>query len=266
MIPKIVHYVWLGPDPLPPIAQNCINSWHRLLPEYQLMHWGNEQAALIDNHYLQQAIHLKKWAFASDVIRLYALNKYGGIYLDTDVEVLQPLDGFLQYKFFTGHEFYNQFCSPITTAVLGAEPELPLITEFLSLYAQAVLYGPGYLDQTANTHRLTDYLRQKYAIPKLLDPNTHLTLEEGHEVFPSHYFCTPTATPSYAIHHFSGSWLYQYSRKLKYSWGKKIHLIRFIPEKNQSSGQLPLLPGESVLIKFVVKTKVYALIKSTHCA
>jgi mannosyltransferase OCH1-like enzyme len=264
VIPRIIHYVWLGPNPLPALAQRCLESWQAHLPGYRIMIWGNDRAKEINNLYLQQAIHLKKWAFASDVIRLHALKLFGGIYLDTDVEVKQSLDEFLELNFFTGHEVYNQYCSPITTAVMGAAPGVPLIDELLSLYDQAVFYRPGYVDQTANTHRLSDYLKQKYALPAVLKPENCLTLENGHLVFPCHYFCTPCLDkPSYTVHHFSGSWVDDYNRKLKYAWGRHLHWIRFTPEKINHGGQLPLFPSEKLLFKFCLKNKIYALIKTT---
>jgi hypothetical protein len=87
MIPKIIHYVWLGNAPLPEDMQECMDSWKKWMPEYQLMRWDDEAIRDIDSVFVREALAERKWAFASDVIRLYVIHKYGGIYMDTDVMV-----------------------------------------------------------------------------------------------------------------------------------------------------------------------------------
>ena len=94
MIPKIIHYVWLGNAPLPEDMQKCMDSWKKWMPEYQLMRWDDEAIRDIDSVFVREALMERKWAFASDVIRLYAIHKYGGIYMDTDMEVISNLNEF----------------------------------------------------------------------------------------------------------------------------------------------------------------------------
>ncbi|MEN7470513.1 glycosyltransferase family 32 protein, partial [Providencia stuartii] len=89
MIPKIIHYIWVGNNPKPQFVLDCIETWKQHLPDYEIMEWGNDCLETINNTYVNEAIKNKKWAFASDYIRLYALYNYGGIYLDSDVEVTQ---------------------------------------------------------------------------------------------------------------------------------------------------------------------------------
>jgi mannosyltransferase OCH1-like enzyme len=104
MIPKVIHYCWFGGKPLPELAKKCIASWKKKCPDYEIKEWNETNFDLSSNRYLQEAIKMKKWAFASDYIRLAVLYNEGGIYLDTDVEILKPLDKFLRHDFFTNFE------------------------------------------------------------------------------------------------------------------------------------------------------------------
>ncbi|EKT54174.1 glycosyltransferase family 32 protein [Providencia burhodogranariea] len=103
MIPKIIHYIWVGDNQKPQFVLDCIATWKKYLPDYEIMEWGNECLKIIDNAYAHEAYENKKWAFVSDYIRLYALYKHGGIYLDTDVEVTKNFDDFLALDFFSGY-------------------------------------------------------------------------------------------------------------------------------------------------------------------
>ena len=93
MIPKIIHYCWFGRNPKPKLALKCIKSWKKYCPDYEIIEW-NEDSFDIESAplYVRQAYEAKKWAFVTDYVRLYAMTKFGGIYMDTDVEVIKPLD------------------------------------------------------------------------------------------------------------------------------------------------------------------------------
>ena len=101
-IPKVIHYCWFGGNPLPELVQNCINSWKKYCPDYEIIQWDESNFDISSNQYVAEAYAARKWAFVSDYVRLYALYHNGGIYLDTDVEVLKPLDCFLNEEAFTG--------------------------------------------------------------------------------------------------------------------------------------------------------------------
>lgn len=120
MIPKKIHYVWVGDKPKPELVLKCIASWKKHLPDYEIIEWGNDFLNTINNKYVQEATLAKKWAFVSDYIRLYALYHQGGIYLDTDVIVKANLDQFLTHDFFTSYEIYHSTILPMMTAVIGA--------------------------------------------------------------------------------------------------------------------------------------------------
>jgi mannosyltransferase OCH1-like enzyme len=100
MIPKIIHYTWFSGDEMPQVIKECIASWKRILPEYELRLWDYNAIKDIDSVFLKEALEVKKWAYAADFVRLYALYNEGGIYLDTDVMVFKRFDCFLNDKCF----------------------------------------------------------------------------------------------------------------------------------------------------------------------
>ena len=102
-IPKIIHYCWFGGKPKPELAQKCIKSWKKFCPDYEIMEWNESNFDVTTAPlYVQQAYCLKRWAFVSDYVRLKALVEMGGVYMDTDVEVIKPLDPYLHHEAFAG--------------------------------------------------------------------------------------------------------------------------------------------------------------------
>ena len=139
MIPKIIHYTWFSNDEMPPVVKLCIETWKVVLPDYKLKKWNMESIRNIDSVFLKEAILEKKWAYAADFVRLYAVYYYGGIYLDTDVMVLRSFDEFLVNKCFIGKEnsihFYGNFSSHyLSSHCFGAEKNHPFIKECLDYY------------------------------------------------------------------------------------------------------------------------------------
>ena len=100
MIPKIIHYCWFGKNPLSDLAKKCIDSWKKYCPDYEIIEWNEENFDINSNVYVKEAYDSKKWAFVTDYVRLYALDKCGGIYMDTDVELLKGIDVFLENEAF----------------------------------------------------------------------------------------------------------------------------------------------------------------------
>ena len=149
-IPKIIHYVWVGPKPLTPLAKRCITSWKKNLPEYELRLW-NEQNSPMEHHYVQVMYQKKKWAFVSDYIRFWALEQYGGIYLDTDTEVLKPFDDLLSHS-----AFFGQTKDGVTAAgVIGAMPGHPAITAIRKVYDEDRTYSTERTSPRTVTDTLT---------------------------------------------------------------------------------------------------------------
>jgi len=119
MIPKIIHYCWFGRNPLPSLAVKCINSWKKYLPEYEIKEWNESNFDVEKYRFAKEALDCKKYAFVSDVCRLYVIEKFGGIYMDTDVEVLKPLDCFLHHTAFSGFENDSFVPTGIMASVKG---------------------------------------------------------------------------------------------------------------------------------------------------
>lgn len=124
-IPKIIHYCWFGRKEKPELIKKCIKSWNEVLVDYEIIEW-NEENFKLNNDFVKEAYQAGKYAFVSDYVRLHALYHYGGIYLDTDVEVYKPFDLFLQHDSFWGFEQGNY----IATSTMGAKKIIPLSKVF----------------------------------------------------------------------------------------------------------------------------------------
>lgn len=134
-IPKVIHYVWVGEKPLTPLAEASIASWKKYLPEYELKLW-NESNSPMNHHYVQAMYAQKKWAFVADYIRFYVLEKEGGIYLDTDTEVLKSFDSLLTHS-----AFFGKTKDGVTAAgVIGAAPHEQVIKDILDVYEKDTTY------------------------------------------------------------------------------------------------------------------------------
>lgn len=148
-IPKIIHYCWLTDDesrPKPQIVTDCIASWHKAMPDYEIRCWGINDFDINSIPFVREACEAKKWAFASDYIRLHALYNYGGIYMDTDVITHKSFDPFLHHSAFSSIEFWPDLFFEnmkkgsnaglgILSAVLAAEPKHNWIKTFMDFYA-----------------------------------------------------------------------------------------------------------------------------------
>ena len=120
MIPKKIHLIWLSGEEYPKGVADCIGGWRQLLPDYELCHWGMAEAEKVDSTFLHEAIGARKWAFAADFLRLYAVYNQGGIYLDSDVKVLKGFDPLLYGKAFVGRENSVHIDGGLTECYLGA--------------------------------------------------------------------------------------------------------------------------------------------------
>lgn len=208
MIPKIFHYVWIGGKPLPEKNQKFLDSWKKVCPDYEIMLWDEKNFDIEgSNDYVKEAYKSKKYAFVSDYIRLHALYEFGGIYLDTDVEILKPFDDLLNKSMFMCRE-NNAYLS---TAVIGAEKGNEIIKEFLETYESRHFVKPdGSFDISTNVEKISLFLQKKFGYPlssKRFE-NPEITIYESTYFSPKDYFsgkCRSTKN-SYAIHHFDGTW------------------------------------------------------------
>lgn len=200
MIPKKIHYVWVGGNKKPNDIERCMNTWRRHLSDYEIVEWNENNFDINSHPYAKAAYEAKKWAYVSDYIRAYAIYKYGGIYLDTDILLLDNFDAFLNYRAFVGYENPDY---PFT-AVFGAEKEHPLLESILDYYdKQEFEYDKIDQMKFVNTKTVSDILIQDYGC-KL--GNLRQTLNEGIEVFPDNILCNPSES-SVSIHVFTGTWI-----------------------------------------------------------
>lgn len=216
MIPKIIHYCWFGDKEMPELAQKCIASWKQYLPDYELRLWNEETFDLDMYPYAREAYDNRKFAFVTDVVRLWALNEFGGIYMDTDVEILKPLDDLLHLPAFTGYE--GSVANAPVTGLMASEAKGIWVREMLSYYdGRHFIKEDGKLDLTPNT----DTIAKMMTIGGFnIDGKYHVYKDNMH-VFPVDYFCPLSSTRvlkltknSYCIHHFAGSWI-EYTRAQK---------------------------------------------------
>lgn len=218
MIPKIIHYCWFGGSELSKEAKKYIETWRSLCPEYQIIEWNETNFNVDAVPYVREAYEQRKWAFVSDYARLYALEKYGGIYFDTDVEVLKPLDTFLNNKAFIGAESKYSIC----TAVIGAEKGATFICELMSLYNDLHFVNEQEMDLTPNSQRIFEYLKNTYDYKETSKPIKW----ENCTLYPKDYFSPincytykqEITKNTYCIHRFAGTWKNEkevFSNKLK---------------------------------------------------
>lgn len=201
MIPKKIHYVWLGKGEKNDRIKHCIESWKKYLPDYEIIEWNEDNFDIEYNDFTKKAYENKKWAFVSDVVRLYALYKEGGIYMDTDVEVYKPLDEFLNEEGFSGFECKHY---PVT-ATLGAVKGNPVIKLMLDYYnaIDFKMYDnwQDYITyQETNTCIMSNILGM-LGIDRERDEIQHI---KHFTVYPQSYFFTKDE--GYTYHSFNGSW------------------------------------------------------------
>ena len=210
-IPKIVHYCWFGRKEIPELAKKCLKSWDKYLPDYKKVLWNEDSFDINSNLFVKQAYESKKFAFVTDYVRLYALYHHGGIYMDTDVEVIKSLDRFLEHPAFSGFENINY----IPTATMGSIKGHPWIGRLLQHYYdnRPFIREDGSMDITTNVSTITDISQREYNWNK---GNNYQILKDGVHIYPNDYFCPkvyPSPVPvitenTHTIHHFAGSWLY----------------------------------------------------------
>ena len=215
MIPKKIHYCWFGRNPFPPIIEKCIATWQTVLPEYEIKRWDESNFDVSQNNYVKEAYEAKKYAFVSDFARFDILYREGGIYLDTDVEILRNLDNFLHHKMFTGFE--NEKCVA-PGLILGAIPKANLIGYLRNYYLDKSFAKS---DGSFNMESIVSIMT-KILLDRGLRLDGEFQIVEEIAIYPTDYFsplqfhtgklCKTSNTVS--IHHYAGSWL-SYDDKFK---------------------------------------------------
>lgn len=187
MIPKIIHLCWLSGDPYPEKIAKCISTWEKYLPDYEIMLWDTERFDVNSTLWTKQAFETGKYAFVSDYIRFYAVYNFGGIYLDSDIEVLKSFDDLLDLPYFVGHEFpTNDF----EIAVMGAEKGTEWVKKCLDYYTgRRFINSDGSLNITTCPRIMTPILKERFAIKDIFSIKEFNHDKDTLCVFPVEFFC-----------------------------------------------------------------------------
>lgn len=200
MIPKKIHYVWVGGKEKPKDIQKCMKTWKKHLKGYEFIEWNEKNFDIEAHHFTKHAYEAKKWAFVSDYIRAYVIYNQGGIYLDTDNCVLRNLDDLLENRAFVGFE-NDEY--PFT-ACFGAEAKHPLVKDMLDYYDDIDFsFDKDNQMANVNTKSVSEILVKKY---KCKRGNKEQLLKEGIKVYKDDVLCNPSKN-SYVIHVFTGTWM-----------------------------------------------------------
>ena len=207
MIPRIIHYCWFGGTELPEEVEKCIESWKRYCPDYKIIRWDESNYDYTLYSFAKEAYEQKKWAFVSDVARLDIVYRYGGIYLDTDVELIKNLEDLLKEQAFMGIE---NGCSVATGLGFGAQAGNKLIKENLDEYRQMKFIKEDGELNLIPCPQITTTVLERHG----LERKDEMQIIDGMKVFPSDFFCPMILSNgearitknTFSIHHFAGTW------------------------------------------------------------
>ena len=241
MIPKIIHYCWFGRNPLPELAQKCIASWKKYLPDYEIKEWNEDNFDVNIIPYTAEAYAMKKYAFVSDYARFWILYRYGGIYFDTDVEVIRPIDDIIAKGNFMGYETdpnpkRGDAGSVAPGLGLGVNPGLGLgVNPGLGLIEKMMHYydGQHFVHEAVMKNQITVvHIATKVLCDNGLKNVTGIQEVDGCYIYPAEFFCPINVTTgrihveknTRTIHHYAGTWVDK-----KFSLKEVVK--RIIPEK-----------------------------------
>lgn len=220
MIPKVIHYCWFGRSPLPPVAVKCIESWKKYLPDYEIKEWNEDNFDVNMIPYTMEAYKAKKYAFVSDYARFWILYNYGGLYFDTDVEAIKPLDDIIEKGPFMGceNEAQDGAAMPAVNPGLGLGCNLGLLfyKEMLELYAELHFIKE---DGSLNLKTIVEYTTEHLLNYGLNNSNKIQKLADIW-IYSKEYFCPIDyhskqciiTSNTRTIHHFSASWKKNYEK------------------------------------------------------
>lgn len=210
-IPKIIHYCWFGRGEKPEYVNTYIKGWKSILPEYQLMEWNEDNFDISkSNAYVKEAYEAGKYAFVSDYVRVQALYYRGGIYLDTDVEILKRFDKYLEdARMVLGFESEGT----LLTAFIAADKEHPIMEEFMNSYETRHFMKEDGTYDTTTVNAEFSRLMERHGVK--LEENVYQEPEPGIRVYPVEYFCgfdvknwhTNIGKKTCTVHHMASSWV-----------------------------------------------------------
>lgn len=215
-IPKIIHYCWFGGKPLPKLAQRCIESWRKYCPDYEIVRWDETNFELKCCDYIREAYAEKKWAFVSDYARFWLLYHYGGVYFDTDVELIKPIDDIVSRGPFMGLEAGTREM-PAPGLGIAAYPKMEIFHEILDYYS--LLHFKREPDGTYKTVvTITKEILMRHGV---IDGDSISNIC-GLYIYPIDYFCPLNyytgelnlTSNSRSVHHYAATWLSWESREM----------------------------------------------------
>lgn len=226
MIPKLIHYCWFGNGEIPAKDKKCIDSWKKFCPDYEIIQWNENNYDVTKNKYMHEAYLEKKWGFVPDYARLDIIYTHGGIYLDTDVELIKSLDDLLEGSGFAGFEGVEHIALGLG---FGAEKGNSIIKAMLDQYNDLSFYNP---DHTLNITPSPTYSTE-ILIEKGFKMNGEKQTVNGFTVYPKEYFCPRDyytgklnkTQNTYSIHWFNASWQTPHRRRM-------MQVRRFIGNDN----------------------------------
>ena len=240
MIPNIIHYCWFGHNLKSELIEKCIESWRKFCPDYEIKEWNEDNFDYTQCQYAADAYKEKKWGFVSDYARLKIIYEFGGIYLDTDVELLKSLDSLLEDSAVMGFENERHVNSGL---IIMAESHNSIIKSMYELYYTQSFYNK---DGTLNMIACPKYNTEVLVRYGLQQNNTKQTVTDGVSqisVFPTEYFCpvdfesgdNSFTENTYTIHHYAGSWFddfqisaWEYRRKICKKYKNKKVCMFFV--------------------------------------
>lgn len=217
MIPNTIHYCWFGKNPLPPLAIKCIESWKKYLPNYEIKEWNEDNFDVNIIHYTKEAYEAKKYAFVSDYARFWILYNYGGLYFDTDVEIIKPLNVIIEKGAFMGCENYDKSGKNLSQKLgvnpglgMGCIPHHPFFKEMLDSYSTEHFKSSTGVYNLKNIVSRTTEAIEKYGLRFVREKQNITNIW----IYPKDYFNPMNISGkliltqnTYSIHHFAASWL-----------------------------------------------------------
>ena len=268
-IPKIIHYCWFGNTPLPELALKCIDSWKKYFPDYEIKEWNDFNYDISKIRYVEEAYNSKKYAFVSDYARFDILYQYGGIYFDTDVEVIKPFDDILKNGGFMGFE------TPAGVAPglgMGCKPNLNIIHKILEFYSTLHFLNA---DGSYNTRTVVEYVTEILKKNGLKTDNSIQTLD-GLFIYPIDYFNPKSfhtgilniTKNTRSIHHFTSSWLSEKQKETKHErwdfhekYGHDEYLVRIFDKMKYYENKYKDFESPNLSLKKLYKFAVKNTLK-----
>ena len=235
MIPKVIHYCWFGRGEMPKLMKKCVKSWSKYCPDWQVVLWNEDTFDVNSTIWTKQAYEAKKYAFVTDYVRLKALYEQGGVYMDADVELTQPIDCFLKHEAFSGFES----ATTVPTGIIASQAGQKVIKGWLDYYTDRPYLIDGKPNMDPNVSFMTVDLKNRG-----LRMDDTLQNIDGVVIYPQTFFCPLSVIEAekkitedtHAIHHFTSTWRTEKARKdfarvrrSKTKWYKAWIKVRYFP-------------------------------------